>query len=422
MKKTHLLALLLFLSFSAIAQTNLTTLSLPTNRGRYDDIFFVNDTVGWVCGGYEAGRISRIYHTRDGGQTWTEQFKVQKYLRSIEFANEKLGFCGSLDSTFFKTTDGGNTWTDITALIPKRPKGICGLAIPDANTIYGVGKFSSPAFVIKSTDAGLTWSYIDLSNFAKGLVDVFFFNKDEGFVTGIGYTGGVVLYTHDGGKNWEYKFNTGVNGDYIWKIQSPDNINFYASVESMPFTNNSRYLHSSDKGVTWQSVTWSNTYVRIQGIGFLNKNIGWLGGDDHLFKTIDGGTRWVQEQYNAPGFDRFHRVNAKIAFLSGVGVFKYNMMQSGNNGNTQPDNIHYLEVSPNPVRNILKINPVFQYRTHAMVMIYSSDGKLVADLYNGEVNEGSRTFSYDFSGTASGVYYVVMKTNEGMIYKKIARQ
>lgn len=421
MKQFHLLVLLAFPCFNSTAQTGLTTLSVPP-AGRYDDIHFVNDSVGWIAGGRSAG-MAKIYATRDGGATWLQQFAIPQYLRSIEFVTEKIGYCGSLDSTLFKTTDGGQTWIDITASIPKRPKGICGLSIPDVSTVYGVGKYSGPAFLIKSSDGGVTWSYIDMSAYASGLVDVYFLNKNEGFVAGISNTeGGVIWHTTDGGLTWTNKFKTLVSGDYIWKIQTPDNIHFYASVAGLPFSNNGRYLQSSDRGVTWVTRSWSDTYEYIQGIGFIDTKTGWMGGDAKLFKTTDGGDHWTEEPFQAPAFNKFFKINSKIAYLSGQRAYKYNALTTGNNGNTKPDNIHFLNVSPNPVKSVIKIQSVFKHPTFAMITIYNNDGKLIAQLLNKDVKEGSRTIDYDLSKHAAGIYYIILRTNEGMIYKKTIKQ
>src|SRR3712207_2533904 len=100
-KKTLLSFCFSLFVWSAWAQADWSLLTLPRSN-RYDDVFFVNDTMGWA-----ANADRRIYRTMDGGQTWTLQFTAPGYLRSIEFANTKLGFCGSLDSALFRTEDGG---------------------------------------------------------------------------------------------------------------------------------------------------------------------------------------------------------------------------------------------------------------------------------------------------------------------------
>lgn len=102
--------------------------------------------------------------------------------RSVAFANENVGWAGSLteDYVLYETRDGGQTWQDITNRIMGADiPGICGLWVASENIIYGVGRYSSPARLIKSTDGGQTWFARDMSSQAEVLVDVFFFDEQN---------------------------------------------------------------------------------------------------------------------------------------------------------------------------------------------------------------------------------------------------
>src|SRR5436190_7119979 len=115
-----------------IAQTGWTVLNIP-NAGRYDDVFFINDTVGWAAG----GSTGWIRKTVNGGQTWTLQFTAPQYLRSIEFTDANNGFAGSLNHSVYRTYNGGTNWTEIDLGITPLPVGICGLSAPTTSVIYG---------------------------------------------------------------------------------------------------------------------------------------------------------------------------------------------------------------------------------------------------------------------------------------------
>ncbi len=420
MKRLSILFLLTTVCTAVIGQSGLTTLPGIPAQGRYDDIFFINDSTGWVCGGYGFPDKGRIFRTDDGGNTWRQQFGAGKYLRSIKFATDKIGFCGSLDSTLYKTTDGGQTWVDITASLPIRPKGICGLSIPNPSVVYGVGKYSGPAFIIKSLDGGNTWQYINMSAYAAGLVDVLFLNKDTGYVSGTSLQGGVLLYTTDGGSSWTTKYRTGFAGEYIWKIQTPDYKTFFASVDGLP-TNNCRFLKSTDRGQNWERFFAFTRPVYIQGIGFVDDKTGWMGGDDKLYKTTDGGATWAAEVFRGPSFNRFYRINSKVAFLSGERVYRYNALTDGNNGNTKPDPVHYLQPLPNPVKDVLKIQMVFRYATYAMLTLYNAAGMQVTQLMSQDVQGGSKTIGFDMRNLTAGTYYVTLRTNEGVIHKAVVK-
>ena len=106
----------LFLSLACLlnaSQGQWQELDIPVST-RYDDVFFIDENVGWAAG----GSTRRIYKTTDGGNSWVSKFIVSSYLRSIEFATPSLGFAGTLNGEFYTSTDAGENWTDISGDLP----------------------------------------------------------------------------------------------------------------------------------------------------------------------------------------------------------------------------------------------------------------------------------------------------------------
>lgn len=412
MKRIQLL-LLLLLSANAFAQWK--QLDIP-NGGRYDDLFFINDNVGWAAG----GPSGTIYKTTDGGETWNFKFLSPKYLRSIEFINDSIGFCGSLDSSFYKSTDGGETWTDIAQTITPRPHGICGLSAPTKDVIYGCGIWSSPAFIIKSTDRGATWTSIDMSAYANSLVEIHFINADTGFVSGMSNPitkGGVILYTKNGGLTWEIKYQTNRAQDYVWKIQSPNGKNYYASIESFPTSGNVRMVQSVDSGKTWATKIVKTKYTYVQTIGFIDTLRGWTGGDNVLYETKDGGTTWNSITLGT-SYNRFFRTNDSTAFLSGTHLYKYNKDSiSTSIGNIKSDDIHSLTISPNPFTSSLKIDVNIKNKTNCKLLLVNNEGKTIQTIYDGVLHPNKYSYQLDTQKIPAELYYVILKTNEGLMYK-----
>jgi photosystem II stability/assembly factor-like uncharacterized protein len=414
---------LVFINLFLSAQSGWRAVGPNFNASRIDDIFFINDTVGWSAGSILGSGM--IHMTRNGGTTWQLQATMSdRYLRSIEFINARTGFCGSLDSSFYKTTDGGNTWVDIRHTLPQRIPGICGLSAPDSNTIYGVGVWFSPAFFIKSTDGGTTWTWTDMSAHARGLVEVYFINKDTGFVSGMSPVPereGVILYTENGGQSWQKVYRSFTRNEFVWKIQTPDRKNFFASIETAPGSF-ARIARSSD-GKNWATTVIKPAYDHIQAVGFINRWVGWAGGHKALHKTTDGGQTWTSDTTIGSSFNRFFRVNSKVAYLSGKQVYKYN-------GETDPglastpdfDEIHSLKVFPNPVSRLLRIETVFANPTMAHVEVTNAAGVLIATLHHGFMQADSKTFELDMQSLAAGLYFVILHTNEGVIHRKVIKQ
>ena len=86
------LSMAILWSALAHAQGTWFATNIP-NSGRYDDVFFLGPDTGWAVG----GSAGTIYKTTNGGGSWILQYNAPEYLRSIEFANDTLGFAGSLD-------------------------------------------------------------------------------------------------------------------------------------------------------------------------------------------------------------------------------------------------------------------------------------------------------------------------------------
>ena len=416
-KKTLLLLYCMLLTWGAWAQSDWSLVNLPRSA-RYDDVFFINDTTGWVASGDK-----RIHHTTDGGLTWKLQFEAPGYLRSIEFVTPKLGFCGSLDSALYRTEDGGQTWTNVsTNVTPKRPAGICGLAAPDTLNIYGCGIWRGPAFIVKSTNGGRNWTYLDMSAYATRLVDIFFLNKDTGFVTGTAYPasdGGVILYTTDGGLNWQAKFKTMLTDDIVWKIQTPDSVNYFGSVQSLP-GRPARILRSTDKGMNWSSVIMRQEYHNLEMIGFIDSKTGWTGGRRALFKSTDGGLTWSDNLVNDDrGYNRFFRVNKQVVYLSAYVVYK--LKSNATPPPVDPPANHSMQVVPNPVKGSGKIILVLARSTFASLSLYTTDGKKVADLLHGYASEGAQTIPLNMNAHARGTYFLVLRSDEGIIHSTVIK-
>jgi photosystem II stability/assembly factor-like uncharacterized protein len=392
--------------------------NLPS-ASRYDDIVFIDENEGWTI-----NSNGEIFHTTDQGTTWDVQIDVNKYLRSIEFANANLGFCGSLDSSLYRTTDGGLNWVDISNNITPKPPGICGLSAPNANTVYGCGIWSSPAYIIKSMDAGNTWTNIDMSAYATALVDVEFSSPDVGFAIGTANPatdGGIILHTTDGGATWSTKFLTNVSLDYVWKIQSPDGLNFYASIDAVPVTNNLRILKSSDSGNTWVMDTILNTFVYTQLVGFINPNHGWLGGGSNLYETIDSGVTWNNSSLGS-AYNRFHKIDDNLAFLTGAEIYRYGESNAGIGGSLEHDEVHELTVSPNPASDFIHIDLKLNSKTKAQLMLIDMQGRIINSFLDEVKLPNTFTFNYSIKHLSDQTLFLVLKCNEGMVYRKIIIQ
>lgn len=324
-------ALLLLVAVSVFSQSPKWR-SLPGApvSGRHEDVHFVNPNVGWIVNGG-----GQIWKTMDGGGSWALQFVAGVFLRSVGFVDSTTGWAGVLqnDTTkiLYQTTDGGVTWSLVTNIPSPRPRGICGISIVNDSVIYASGPYYGPARVIKTTDRGASWTSIDLSTYAWGLVDCFFFNPDSGFVvgnigTGIGSdtTYARVLFTSDGGATWSIRYSGSRPSERCWKIQFLTGTTGYVSIEKFS-SGGVYYLKTTDGGVTWSDELFLNTPYHVQGIGFISDSVGWLGGwGGDTYETTDTGASW-----HLAGFgqivNRFRLLGDTLAYAVGQTVYKYSV-------------------------------------------------------------------------------------------------
>ena len=291
----------------------------PDEGLRHEDIFFATRTTGWIVG------FNGVFKTTDGGQTWNQQTIEQRAFRSTGFANQQVGWIGTLtrDHILYETRDGGRTWTDITGRISgPLPEGICGLWVVNDQVIYGVGRYNDPAHLIKSTDGGQTWTSKDMSAYAATLIDVYFFDEDTGIAVG-GTSGSltgnaVVLRTEDGGASWSVQHTSSQRNEWAWKISFPTPEVGYVSIES---GFRAKVLKTTDAGLTWEEMPIPDN-ERLQAVGFVSEDLGWVGGRGVTAVTNNGGQTWAEAGFGE-GLNRIRLLDDSLAYAIGTRAFLY---------------------------------------------------------------------------------------------------
>lgn len=289
-------------------------------RGKQDDIYFVNERVGWYANG-----AGKIYKTLDGGATWTKQLEQPgTYFRCLAFVDENQGFAGNIGPGYFpnvsdtcplyETRDGGASWQKVTTIQGQPVVGLCAMQVlreefvnagqlEVRTRLIGVGRVGGPVAMIVSDDLGKSWQQIDISNQAAMAFDVHFFNRREGFLAAasdadVAQSNALILRTDDGGATWVKVYQSSRPYELTWKISFPSERVGYVTLQSYNPDPKiaERYLAKTiDGGVSWQEIPLvTNARVREFGIAFLNESVGWVGAMPHGFFTEDGGKTWVK--------------------------------------------------------------------------------------------------------------------------------
>ena len=415
MKLTTVFFLLLSISLSSQStwQPAPNIISNP-NGQRFDDVFFLNENLGWAANGYYAA----IYKTTDGGLNWSEQLNENDisggyYFRNIEFLNENIGFIGTLNGTLFKTIDGGINWTEVTNITPN-PNAICGLNAVGTSTIYGCGAYFNPAHIIKSTDSGDTWTFIDMSSYATALVEVLFLDENIGFAAGRNFNGGLVLKTTDGGLSWTEIYNTNISGEYVWKLQTLEgNDNIMFGAVSSVGSNNGKLIKSIDGGVNW--LDFESVETDIQAVGFITENHGWMGGHTTgFYETLDGGMTWNNLNVGN-NLNRIYIINSSTAYAAGTTIYKYTEDTLSTKDFAQQSNQHLdINILRNPIETNLEFTINFESDDNILIELYDINGQFITQLSRDIILESQlKTYSFNISNLASGNYFIDFHNNSG---------
>jgi photosystem II stability/assembly factor-like uncharacterized protein len=264
----------------------------------------------------------------------------------MSFTSPTDGWVGSITrrQRLWKTQDG-RIWTDMTSLLPALPSAICGISSPSKNVVFASGTQypDREAAVMHTADGGQTWNSISTAAHANLLIDTLFVDDLHGWVVG-GHGGTsydklkpVVMFTADGGKTWENRLqNSGINfpsGEWGWKIQF---LNPQVGFVSLENDTAAAILKTTDGGQTWKriEVTDPQRNVELEGIGFFNEEIGWVGGWGHGFMagdpdgttsgTTDGGRTWFNANNVGRFINRFRFLGTQpiIGYASGGTVYQ----------------------------------------------------------------------------------------------------
>ncbi|HRG57870.1 MAG TPA: YCF48-related protein [Bacteroidia bacterium] len=360
------------------------------------DIFFINDTLGWMV-----GKSGRILHTQNGGISWIPQTSgISGDLTSVYFLNADTGFIGSSGAQPRKTTDGGSTWGPVLNFGYSNSYKVT--FVNDTLgyiTTYG-------QIISKTINAGNTWQTVYNGGISSHIKDLYMINADTGIAVASGYS----IYTVNGNL-WQNQFiggnfNTstitssnnaliGGNGGILLNDASvPFNsfneldtlagsitfrdLEFYNATTGFMYTEGYNLLKTINSGLTWTSTfdanTFGNSFTDMTTIGtngvaictingkvqttsnsgvsynvstvmnngdplyaidFPTSSVGYTGGaNGFLAKSVNGGLSWNQIT-NFPG-SAFTNISAIVFNNAQMGwVFnKSNNVYKTNNGGT----------------------------------------------------------------------------------------
>lgn len=215
----------------------------------------------------------------------------------------------------WKTTNNGTTFRPVFENYGVASLGDLAIAPSDTNIIYlGTGEpnsrnsISPGGGVFKSTDGGLTWSFVGLKATEHiGRIQVHPTNPNVAWVAALGAAWRTSpergLYkTTDGGATWQLK----------------------------KFINDSTGFIDVDLDPRNPDVLWATSYQRLRGPYFLASG----GAGSALWKSTDGGETWTGVK--GSGFPATKKGRMEIAIAPSNGDIMYVLVEADSNPNPRP--------------------------------------------------------------------------------------
>ncbi len=398
----------------------LVTKSVTTANADLRDVFFIDDSTGWICGtdGTRLGGYNgMILKTTDEGNSWAKLIiNNTEQLNSIYFIDQQIGFAVGRGGTILRTTNGGSSWSPINS-------GTINWNNIDFSNyptgwIIG-GDPLNNCRLIKTTNGGGTWNEDTSISFTKGTPEIHFTSKEAGWLEIGDLEASVVqqLYkTTDGGDTWKLiRWNYPDTAYYSWQFIS-DKIGWIATFP------NALILHTINGGENWENYNTPESFISIS---FIDSLTGWGASSGEIYRTTDGGKTWTSQNADGNNFAKVNFINNKLGFAVGYGGEIHRTITGGitsvleEKGSNVPDNFILYQNYPNPFNPTTIIN--YQIPKYGMVTIkiYDILGREIKTLVNEYKPAGRYNITFNASNLASGVYFYRLQAGEFTETKKL---
>ncbi len=252
-----------------------------------NDAVFVNDSLGFACGG-KRGAYGYIFRTEDGGISWTSyQIDADKSVYTLCFINDSVGYAGCDDLYMFVTRNFGKSWelnwfgSNVPADAAKRPA-IKRFCFKDSLRGYFVGGENYKTGIVYSTsDGGKSWSFKEVEHELKGITCS---SGNCIYISGYGYA----ARSDDYGSSYS---QLKIIGDFYVSIAS------LSESELVAAGNNGGIYKSYNNGIDWKTIIKPNSAFEnrtaFNDMEFSDSLHGIaVGNYGHYSVTSDGGEKW----------------------------------------------------------------------------------------------------------------------------------
>jgi hypothetical protein len=379
-----------------------------------------------------------IFRSTDSGISWKPSNNgiIGTDVRSLATIGTNV-FAGTWGDGTFTSSDDGQIWNTNSI---ETSQAYVWSAISNGTDIY-VG--TEGGGVHQSTDSGATWTSVGLSG-----SDVLALAAEGTNIYAV--AGGTVFRNIVGDTDW-IKVNTGLKISYVTRIFANDSFLLAGS--------DSGVFRSTDSGMNWEQTSVPLGYTYILALAQVGTTL-FAGTDSGIIISNDNGTHWAATKNGLSG----HTVNcfasynsnlfantANDLFLStdrgttwtavdsglgglvlttlavsgqdlfvgtnGAGVWRRPLSEMiGSSGVTEaPHQASAITIYPNPVSHKARINFSTNASSPTSVTIFDVLGNSVTEIFDGILEAGNHSLTWDASIVPPGTYYARIPSGNGDI-------
>jgi photosystem II stability/assembly factor-like uncharacterized protein len=242
------------------------------------DTYFFSPTNGIAGGMVAAANSYGTFQTTNSAQNWSLTFWANSgnYPRTInEFAHlvNSIAVGVGTNGLIIRTTDAGLTWSQITSPVTTE---LYSVYFPSATHGY-IGTIGG---ILKTTTGGLSWTNTPLPGIT--IKNIWFYDNNIGYAAGFTSSAGVFMKTTDGGNTW-------VN------MPNPITYDVYTlcgtGLDTLYLGSGLSRLYYSTNGGAWWNYFPSSVGRTVYDIDFLNNSDTAIASCDngYILKTNNGG-------------------------------------------------------------------------------------------------------------------------------------
>jgi len=370
---------------------------LPSSSGTasLSDLYFVSDTEGWIC----SGALGEIYHTTNGGSTYSTQ-TTQYYTNAIHMLNSNEGYAGGFNGRVYSTTDGGVVWNVLGSI----GSTLLSISFPTSSaTGYCSGYtgkiYSITSKGVSSMSSGVTTNLASISFPSSGL----------GWTCG----GGIIL--HYDGSSW-YEEDSPVGSSYNGIYMINNKIGWAVGASGL-------IVNSSDGGSTWAKQTSPTSYA-LNDVFFLNVSEGWaVGNSGVILHTTNGGKIWTIEGAGLTTnmLRAVQFTSSKNGYVLGNNgtLLKFGLLTDVEELPTHTTKFTLEQNYPNPFKETTTIDFVLEKPSQVVLEVFSIGGEKICTLANEKKSPGKYSVPFNAKDLPAGIYYYRLQTETGTVTKKM---